>query len=191
MLVNRIIGAFTFRSGVYKEVEMDTSFTPTAWMLVVVVAFLSTVGAVTGAAESFLGWIAGVILGTIGAVIAFAVATFVISWVGKGLFNADVTFEELVRTLGLAYVWRVVGVIGVLGVIPVLACLTAPVTVLAAILGLVAWLVAAKEALDLDWGRTLVTVIIGWLILVAVTFIFGLILGALGLGAAAAGGLFG
>ena len=44
MLVNRIIGAFTFRKGVYAEVEKDTSFTTTAWILVVVASFLNQLG---------------------------------------------------------------------------------------------------------------------------------------------------
>lgn len=189
MLTERIVGAFTFRKEVYKEVEMDTSFTSTAWMLVAVVAFLSAVGSATGGAESVGGWIVGVIGGTVASVIGFALGCLVISWVGRSVFNADVNFEELVRTLGLAYVWNIVGVLGVLGIIGPLACLTAPVIFLAFILGLIAWFVAAKEALDLEWGQTILTVIIGWIVLFAVTLVFGLILGALGFGAAALGGL--
>ena len=34
MFLDRIIGALTFRPGIYKEVEKDTSFTTTAWLLV-------------------------------------------------------------------------------------------------------------------------------------------------------------
>ena len=45
MLTERIIGAFTFRKGVYAEVEKDTNFTTTAWILVVVVALLTKYGA--------------------------------------------------------------------------------------------------------------------------------------------------
>ena len=49
MLTQRIIGAFTFRKGVYEEVEQDTDFTRTAWLIVVVVAFLELLGSfVTG-----------------------------------------------------------------------------------------------------------------------------------------------
>ena len=84
-----------------------------------------------------------------------------------------------------------VGAIGVLGIIPVLGCLTAPISILAFILGLVAWFVAAREALDLEWGQTILTVIIGWLVLLAVSVVFGLIVGALGLGAAGLFGLLG
>ena len=44
-MMERIIGAFTFRKEVYQEVEKDTTFHPTAWMIVAVVAFLSQLGA--------------------------------------------------------------------------------------------------------------------------------------------------
>jgi hypothetical protein len=190
MLVDRIIGAFTFRKDVYAEVEKDTSFTTTAWILVAVVAFLNQIG--TNATNDIFGWLIGAIVGTIFAVAGFAVAAFVINWVGRAVFNADVTFEELVRTLGLAYVWQVIGFIGFLAAFSTtLGCLLAPVMILAVILLVVAWFIAAKEALDLEWVQVIVTVIIGWIALVIIMLIGGAIIGLLGLGAAAVGGALG
>jgi len=85
-----------------------------------------------------------------------------------------------------------VGVIGIVGVLsPALACLTSPALLVAALLGLVAWLVATKEALDLEWLQTIVTVIIGWLVVAAIMVASGIVLGLLGLGAAGVGGLLG
>ena len=190
MLTERIIGAFTFRKGVYAEVEKDSTFTTTAWILVAVVAFLNQLGS---QATSHLGnWLLGAIVGTVFAVIGFAVGALVVNWVGRTVFNADVTFEQLVRTLGLAYVWQVIGVIGVLAAFSeALSCLLAPVMVIAAIVMVIAWFVAAKEALDLEWGQTIVTVILGWLALVVIMVIAGVVLGLLGLGAAALGGALG
>jgi len=189
MLTERITGAFTFRKGIYAEVEQDTNFTQTAWLLVAVVSFLSQLG--SNASGDFVGWIVGAVVGTVFAVGGFAVGAFVISWVGKTLFQADVTFEEMVRTLGLAYVWNVVGFIGIVSAFSdALACLTAPVMVIAAIATAVAWFMAAKEALDLEWGQTIVTVILGWIALFIVMAISGVVLGILGFGAAAVGGMF-
>ena len=189
MLTERIMGAFTFRKGIYAEVEQDSSFTSTAWLLVAVVAFLNQVG--TNASGEIVNWLVRAVVGTIFAVFGFAVGTFVISWVGKTLFQADVTFEEMVRTLGLAYVWNVVGFIGVLSALSgALSCLLAPVMIIAAIAMVVAWFIAAKEALDLDWGKTIITVILGWVALVVISLISGLVLSILGFGAAAVGGLF-
>jgi hypothetical protein len=190
MLIERIIGAFTFRKGVYAEVEKDTTFTTTAWILVVVVAFLNQLG--SHASSDLVQWLLGTVGGTIFAVIGFAVGALVINWVGRGVFNADVTFEELVRTLGLAYVWQVVGVIGALAAFSAgLSCLLAPVMIIAWILMVIAWFVATKEALDLEWVQTIVTVIIGGIALVVIMIVAGIVLGLLGLGAGAVGGALG
>ena len=189
MLTERIMGAFTFRKGIYAEVEQDASFTSTAWILVAVVAFLNQLGA--NASGDFVGWLVGAVVGTIFAVGGFAVGAFVISWVGKTLFHADVTFEEMVRTLGLAYVWNVVGVIGIISAFSsALSCMLAPVMIAAAIAMAVAWFIAAKEALDLEWGQTIITVILGWIALMVIMAISGVVLGMLGFGAAAVGGIF-
>ena len=187
MLSDRIISAFTFRRGVYKEVEEDTTFTNTAWLLVIVVSFLSQLG--SRASRNPVHWLIGAVVGTIFAVIGFAVGAFIVNWVGRTVFNAEVTFEELVRTLGLAYVWNVVGVLGISGALSgALACLLVPVRVVAWVLGLISWFVAAKEALDLEWVQTIVTVIVGWVVVFVIVFIGTLIVAALGLTAAAIGG---
>jgi len=189
MLTERIMGAFTFRKGIYAEVEQDTGFTQTAWLLVAVVSFLSQLG--SNASGEFVNWIVSAVVGTVFAVAGFAVGAFVISWVGKSFFNADVTFEEMVRTLGLAYVWNVVGFIGIVSAFSgALSCVLAPVMIIAAIATAVAWFVAAKEALDLEWGQTIITVILGWIALFIIMAISGVVLGVMGFGAAAVGGMF-
>ncbi len=190
MLTDRIIGAFTFRKGVYAEVETDTSFTSTAWILVVLFALLNQLGSY--ASENLFDWLVSTAIGTFTAVIAFAVAAIVMSWVGKALFNADVTFVELVRTMGLASVWTVVGVLGVVAAFSTaLSCLLGPVIVIAWVALVVAWFVAVHEALDLGWGQTILTVLIGfipWGIIMALT---GVVLTLLDLTATGIGDLIG
>lgn len=191
MLIDRIIGAFTFRKGVYAEVEGDTSFTTNAWLIVAVAAFLSALGGAAVAGGSFANMFLGALVGTIFAVVGFGISAFVISWVGANVFKAQVTFEEVVRTTGLAYVWNAIGVLGILGAImTVLGCIVGPIQFVAWIAGLVAALFAIKEALDLDWTSTIVTVLIGWAIQFVVSIIAGIVLGALGIGAAGIMGLF-
>jgi hypothetical protein len=180
MLTNRIMGAFTFRKGVYAEVEKDTSFTTTAWILVAAVALLNQLGR----AASTSNWLFGAILGTIFAMLGFALSVWIVNWVGRIFFQADVSFDELVRTLGLAYVWQVVGILGIVAAFSdALSCLLAPVQILAAILMIAAWLIAAKEALDLEWVQTIVVVVLGWLAhFVITTVVLGLLLGLFELG---------
>jgi hypothetical protein len=190
MLTQRIIGAFTFRKGVYAEVENDTTFTTTAWILVVVVAFLNALG--TSANADLVSWLIGAAGSTVFAIAGFAVAALVINWVGQAVFNAEVTFDELVRTLGLAYVWNVIGVFGIVSVVSgALACVLTPVMALSALAMIVAWFIATKEALDLEWLQTIVTVVIGFIVMFGIIAIGGLILGLLGVGAASLGGLLG
>jgi hypothetical protein len=103
-------------------------------------------------------------VGTIFAVIGFAVGALVINWVGRTVFKAEVSFDELVRTLGLAYVWQVVGVLGILSAISTtLSCVISPVLFITAIATIAAWFIAAKEALDLEWLQTIITVVLGWI----------------------------
>jgi hypothetical protein len=187
MLVQRITGAFTFRKDVYASVEKDSDFTTTAWIIVAVVAFLNQLG--SRATGSVGNWLLGAIVGTLFAILGFAVAALVINWVGRALFKADVTFGELVRTLGLAYVWQVIGVLGVLAGIA--GCLLAPVMIAAVVLMALAWLIAVREALDLDWVKTIITVILGVLAMFVVTAVGQWVLSLLGLGAAGVGAFFG
>lgn len=190
MLTDRIIGAFTFRKGVYAEVEADTTFTSTAWILVVVFAFLNQLGSY--ASDDILDWVIGTGIGWLTAVIAFAVAAAVMSWVGKAIFKAEVTFNELVRTMGLASVWNVVGVLGVIGAFSTaLSCLLGPVLFIAWIALVVAWFVAVHEALDLGWGQTILTVILGFIPWAIIMFLTGVVLTLLDLTASGIGDLFG
>jgi hypothetical protein len=191
-MIERIIGAFTFRKEVYADVEKDVSFTPTAWMIVAVVSFLSQLGASAATAQVIGGrWVFGAIGGTIFAVLGFALGAFTISWAGKTFFNADTSFEEMVRVLGLAYVWHVIGFLGILGLAgKAMACITGPIALIAGIAGLVAWFIAAKEALDLEWPQTIGTVLIGWVVTLIISMIAGVIMGLFGLAGAGIGAIF-
>ena len=190
MLKDRIISAFMFRREVYSDVEKDTTFTTTAWLLVIVVAFLNNFG--SNASANFFSWMRNTFVQTIFAIVGFALAAFVMNWVGRALFKADVTFEEMVRTLGLAYVWNVVGIIGALAAFSsLLSCVLAPALVLGWIMLVVSWFVAAKEALDLDTGQTIVTVILGWIAFGIIMAIGSSMLNLLGWTATGIGSLFG
>lgn len=188
-MMDRIMKVFTFKQEVYEEVEGDASFTQTAWMIVAVVAFLGKMGANAALVHVEGGsWVLGTISGTIFAVIGFAIGAFIISWAGRTFFDADVTFEEMVRTLGLAYVWNIIGFLGIIGLIsPGLACIVGPIGLIAGIAGLVSWFLAAKEALDLEWPQTIGTVLIGWVASLVVTMIATAILGIFGIAGAGIG----
>ena len=188
MLMDRIVKAVTFRKEVYAEVEQDKSFTTTAWILVIVVAIVAALGNIsfTQFGRSLLGVLVSAILN----VVAFAIAALVINLVGRAIFKAEVTFDELVRTIGLAYVWNAAGILNILG--GVLSCILWPVRVITWVALVVSWFLAVKEALDLDWVPTVVTVVLGWIVIFVVQMVTGIILGAMGIvGASVAGALGG
>ena len=193
MLIERITGVFTFREGVYADVEHDESFTNTAWLVVVGAAFLGQLGSVASTEGIGISWIIASIVGTVFAVAAFALSTWVIQAVGKALYSAEVNFGELVRTLGLAYVWQALGVFGIVNASQsiALSCLLAPLSFAIFILGLIAMFRAARVALDLDTTQTLVTVFLGWLVIVVFSVVITAILAFMGLVAAGAAGLLG
>jgi len=190
MLTNRIIGALTFRRGIYAEVEADTTFTATAWILVVIFAVLNQLGSY--ASRSIFDWLVGTVIGVLTAIAGFCIAAAVINWVGRRIFSAEVTSDQLVRTMGLASIWTAVGVLGIIATFSkALSCILGPVIVISWVALVVAWFVAVHEALDLTWGKTIITVLIGfipWAIIMSLT---GVVLSLLGLTATGFGGLFG
>jgi hypothetical protein len=190
MLTERIIGALTFRRGIYAEVEADKTFTATAWILVLIFALLNQLGSY--ASQSFLDWLVGTGIGTLTAIAGFTIAATVINWVGRGLYNAEVTFDELVRTMGLASVWTAVGVLGIITAFSdALSCILGPVIVVSWMALVVAWLVAVQEALDLTWGKTLITVFIGFIPWAIIMILTGVVLTLLDLTATGFGNLLG
>jgi hypothetical protein len=56
MLTERIVGALTFRRGVYAEVEADRMFTAAAWIIVVFFAFLNQLGSYASESFGFIPW---------------------------------------------------------------------------------------------------------------------------------------
>ena len=190
MLTNRIIGALTFRRGIYAQVEADTTFTATAWILVVIFAVLNQLGSY--ASRSIFDWLVGTVIGVLTAIAGFCIAAAVINWVGRRIFSAEVTSDQLVRTMGLASIWTAVGVLGIIATFSkALSCILGPVIVISWVALVVAWFVAVHEALDLTWGKTILTVMIGfipWAIIMSLT---GVILSLLDLTANGFGSLFG
>ncbi len=187
------MGALTFKTGIYDEAKKDVGFTTSAWIIVAVTALLSALGstAVFGREGRMYAWLFGAIGSTIFSIIGFALACFVVVWVAKSVFNATATFDEVVRALGLARIWHIVGFLGIVALIsPALGCVAGIFGFAAAVAGFIAWLIAVKEALTLEWPQTFGVAIIAWVVTAVVTLIAGVILGTFGLVGASIFGAF-
>lgn len=194
MLMQRIMGAFTFKREVYAEVKADTSFTPTAWGIVVGVQLLNQVAgylAATAIATATIsafgglgelgavgavagGSLVGALVSTVIGVAAFAVGVYVVMFVAKAMFQSTVSFDQLVRTMGLASVWGLIGFLIILAAIsPLFLCLVGIVGLAGAILSAISSAIAVKEAVGLDWTQTIITIVIAWVAIFIVTAILG------------------
>jgi hypothetical protein len=185
-LTDRMIRAARLETGLYNEVEADTSATTQALTVVVVAAIAGGIGAAIGGALA--GRPSGVAGGLIGGVltelVGWAVWSYVMYFVGTRVFHGTASYGELLRTLGFAYS---PGVLLVFRFIPLLGGL---IVVVVSIWRIVAGFVAVREALDLDSGNTLATIVVGIIAYIIVFAIVGLVLAAIGLSAAAlTGGL--
>jgi hypothetical protein len=185
-LTDRMIRAARLDVALYNEVEADTNATTQALTVVVLVAVASGIGLLLGGIVQ--GRPGAAIGGLIGAIvlelIGWAVWSFVMFFVGTRLFKGTATYGELLRTLGFAYS---PGVLLVLRFIPVLGGI---IVLIVGIWRIVTGFFAIREALDLDTGNTIATIIVGFIAYLVVAAIVGLILASLGLGAAALTGAF-
>jgi len=194
MLMQRIIGAFTFKREVYADVKADTSFTPTAWGIVIGVNLLNqlaaylaataiatvTIGALGGlgdlgtTAAVATGSLVGAIISVVISVVAFAIGVYVVMFVAKAMFQSTATFDQLVRTMGLASVWGIIGFLVILAVIsPAFLCLVGIVGLAGSVLSAISSAIAVKEAIGLDWTQTIITIVIAWVAIFIVTALLG------------------
>jgi hypothetical protein len=179
-LTDRMIRAARLETGLYNEVEADTSATTQALTVVVLAAVAAGIGAAIGGALS--GRPAGIAGGLIGGVltelIGWAVWSYVMYFVGTRVFHGTASYGELLRTLGFAYS---PGVLLIFRFIPLLGGL---LVLVVGIWRIIAGFIAIREALDLDSGYTLATIVVGIIAYIVVFAIVGLVLAAIGLSAA-------
>jgi len=171
-LINRMVRAARLDKAFYNEVEADTSLNTQALMVVIigaVAAGLSSLigGIFDGFGQALIDLVVSVVL----VILGYYIWAYVTYFVGTRFFGGQAEPGELLRTLGFAYAPQV---LNVLGFIP---CIGWLISVAVAIWTLVAGFIAVREALDIDTGKTLITVIVGWLIIFIVTMILATIFG--------------
>jgi hypothetical protein len=174
-MIERIIRAITFKTEVYPEVSKDETFTTSAWIIVGAVALIAAIGGrAVMIRYNFVGYLLGIVVGTAVMVGAFALSVFVIKWLASTLYKVNLTFGELQRPLGLAYVFQAIQILGILGALSVaLLCIVAPITLVAAVAGIIAYLFALKTVTNLSWGQVAVLVVVAWVIFLVVGGIVG------------------
>jgi hypothetical protein len=183
-MINRVVRAAMLDVNLYEEVEADTSLNQEALTVVVLVSILSGIAAFLGGliGGNILLALLGLILGVVLGVINYYIWAYVTYFVGTNLFEGTADVGELLRVLGYASGPRA---LGVLGFIP---CLGALLSLGGAIWALVAAVIAVRQALDFDTTKAIVTVAIGWVVILVINVVFGAVLGVGMAGAGALGG---
>lgn len=162
--VERMIGAAMLSVPVYEEVERDTTATGQAAGVVALVAVASAIGGVEHGG-------AGILLGVIMAFVGWIVWAFVTLFIGTRLFAGTSDMGEMLRALGFA---QSPGVLNIIGFIPLLGWIVALV---ASIWQLVCGVIAVRQALDFTTGKAIVTVIIGWLVIMVIGALLAMLFG--------------
>jgi hypothetical protein len=182
--MDKIIGALTFKSGVYTQVKKDAGFTSASWGIVVVSALLGGLGSNTSLVRAgrIVPWLLGVIGTTVFTLLGFILACALVAALAKAVFDRSEKLAGLQRAFGLARVWVAFTAVGLLTVLsPTLAGFTGLIGLIAIGLWLFAWGMSVREIFGLDWVQSISLVTVGLIVMVAVAVIANTLLGAFGL----------
>lgn len=179
-LLSRAIRAAKLDVTLFQEVEHDASLNREALTVVIIATALAGLGALIGGLFGGIGpALIGLAWTVIWGIAGYFIWSYLTWFIGTRLFDGTAEPGELLRTLGYTYAPQA---LGVLGFIP---CVGGIVGFLAAIWSLVAGVIAVREALNFDTGKAIITVVIGWVVVMVISFVVLSILGvgAMGLGA--------
>ena len=168
---DRMIGAAKLDVQTYEEVEADTTAMGQSMGVVVLSSVAAGIGSGSG--------IVGLVVGSLAAMIGWFVWAYVTYLIGTKMLpeaQTEADVGQLLRTTGFS---ASPGLLRAFGVIPGIGMLAVGV---ANIWMLASMVVAVRQALDYEsTGRAIGVCLIGWLALVAITMVLGVVsIGALG-----------
>jgi hypothetical protein len=155
------------------------------------VGVAAAVGAVLSAIFGLIGGgITGAIGGLIGGLLLPLISFFVSAWliytVGKSQGGTG-TQDEVFYTVAL-YLAPILAINGIIGSNVLFACLAFPVSLALGIYGIYLGYLAIRASMNLDQNKAIITMVLAFVAQVVIGMIVAAVLGAVGLGAAAASG---
>ena len=194
-MFQRIMGVFKLDKATFAEIEGDQSATSQAAIVVVLVALVAGIGAAVAAVmlnrtmpglmeglgdslgEGFdmsmvpqMSPVGAFLNAVIGALLSWLVWSALTYFIGTKLFGATADMGEMLRVIGFAQAPRL---LSGLSFIP---CLGGILSLVGLVWALAASFVGIREGLDLDTGKTLITIIIAFIGAIAVSFLIGLVM---------------
>ena len=164
-IIERIVRIIKLDTKVYPEIAHDERATTEAAIVVVVAALFAAIGNAVGAqsiGRFFVSLITGVL-------ISWLLWSYVTMFIGTRLFQGQATFWEMARTLGYANAPMILGILAVFG------CVGGVIGIVAAVLSLIAGFFAVRETLELTTEKAIITILVGWVILIVVSLIVNMV----------------
>lgn len=181
-MFERIMGVFRLDKKTFEAIEADTTATSQAAIIVALVGVLAAIGAAIGAAmanrilsttlpdlQAQLGGslpfnvptlspIGAFLNALVGAFVAWIVWSALTYFIGTRVFKGQSNFNEMLRMIGFAQAPRL------LSVFAFIPCIGGLLSFAGWIWSLVASYIAVREGLDIDNGKTILTVVISFLV---------------------------
>lgn len=172
-LFDRMIRAARLDPMLFEEVEADETATTQALSIVALASICSGIG--NGIQEALTGsGLAGISVGLFGglvmALIGWGVWSFVTYMVGSRIFGGTASFSELLRTIGFS---NTPSVLLIFSFLPFVGGL---LSFAVSLWGLVAMVIAVRQALDFSTGKAIITCVVGWIAQIILLVIIGLLL---------------
>jgi hypothetical protein len=170
-ILERMIRAAKLDSTLYEEVESDEAATIQALTVVVIASVCSAIGNAVGTAMmgmNTLNIVTSLVGGVILALVGWLIWSFITYFVGTKVFGGTASYGELLRTTGFS---DSPGVLLIFSFIPILGGL---ISFIVGVWGLVAMVVAVRQALDFSTGKAILTCIVGfivYIVLIAIPFL--------------------
>ena len=179
-IMARLKGVIMLRAEVYRAIADDPAATQEAWIVFVVATVLSSLNSffayssTSGSSSfTFFGGIVGILLALIIGAVGLYFTAFVLAWVAKQ-FGGKTSTDEMLRVSGYVKVFSVIGVINLFAaIIPVLGCLTAPISLAVAVLGLIGYVIGVREAAEFSTGNAVITAIIAAVVNFVIVVLIG------------------
>jgi Yip1 domain len=167
--VDRLLGAARLSPATYEEVEADQSATGQAVLVVALAAIAAGIATLDQAG------LEGIVVGTIGSLVAWFVWAYMVWLVGTRLLPEPATqadVGQVVRTTGFS---AAPGLLLVLAIIPALAGVVGVATNIWMLVGMV---IAVRQALDFQsTGRAVLVALLGFVAYVAVFVLVAVLFG--------------
>lgn len=142
-------------------------------------------GLLTG---GIVGLVGGLVAGIILPVISYFVFSFLIYTIGKSQGGTG-TQDEVFYTTSL-YTAPILAINGVIGAIPLLNCILLPATFLLGLYQIYLGYLATRSSMNLDQNKAIITVVLAIIAMWIAAAVIGFVFAAIGIGAAAASGVF-